>query len=360
MNPKSPISLLDTLPIRKKIAQLFLMGFRGSDVSADSEVLHMIKEVGPGAVILFDQDMVHHKPVHNISSPKQLQELCGALHQTSSLPLWIGIDQEGGLVNRLKSEYGFPETNSHAYLGKQDNLELTYQQAKDIGSVLREMHISINFAPVVDIAKEENSSIIAKRERSFGRSSELVYRHAKAYLEGLGSEGIWGCCKHFPGHGSAKGDTHAGFVDITETWEVDELLPYSSLIEDGLCSMIMSAHVIHKDFDTQHPATLSEHIIPKLLREKMGYDGMIFTDDMQMRAISNHYGIKEALKMGLNAGVDMFCFGNNLLPEPAKLSDLVCLVEQLLDEGLISENRIDQSVIKILTLKAQLPKTIKE
>ena len=360
MNPKSPISLLDTLPIRKKIAQLFLMGFRGSDVSADSEVLHMIKEVGPGAVILFDQDMVHHKPVHNISSPKQLQELCGALHQTSSLPLWIGIDQEGGLVNRLKSEYGFPETNSHAYLGKQDNLELTYQQAKDIGSVLREMHISINFAPVVDIAKEENSSIIAKRERSFGRSSELVYRHAKAYLEGLGSEGIWGCCKHFPGHGSAKGDTHAGFVDITETWEVDELLPYSSLIEDGLCSMIMSAHVIHKDFDTQHPATLSEHIIPKLLREKMGYDGMIFTDDMQMRAISNHYGIKEALKMGLNAGVDMFCFGNNLLPEPAKLSDLVCLVEQLLDEGLISENRIDQSVIKILTLKAQLPMTIKE
>lgn len=360
MNPKSPISLLDTLPIRKKIAQLFLMGFRGSDVSAGSEVLHMIQEVGPGAVILFDQDMVHHKPVHNISSPKQLQELCGALHQTSSLPLWIGIDQEGGLVNRLKSEYGFPETNSHAYLGKQDNLELTYQQAKDIGSVLREMHISINFAPVVDIAKEENSSIIAKRERSFGRSSELVYRHAKAYLEGLGSEGIWGCCKHFPGHGSAKGDTHAGFVDITETWEVDELLPYSSLIEDGLCSMIMSAHVIHKDFDTQHPATISEHIIPKLLRKKMGYDGMIFTDDMQMRAISNHYGIKEALKMGLNAGVDMFCFGNNLLPEPAKLSDLVCLVEQLLDEGLISENRIDQSVIKILTLKAQLPMTIKE
>lgn len=360
MNPKSPISLLDTLPIRKKIAQLFLMGFRGSDVSAGSEVLHMIQEVGPGAVILFDQDMVHHKPVHNISSPKQLQELCGALHQTSSLPLWIGIDQEGGLVNRLKSEYGFPETNSHAYLGKQDNLELTYQEAKDIGSVLREMHISINFAPVVDIAKEENSSIIAKRERSFGRSSELVYRHAKAYLEGLGSEGIWGCCKHFPGHGSAKGDTHAGFVDITETWEVDELLPYSSLIEDGLCSMIMSAHVIHKDFDTQHPATISEHIIPKLLRKKMGYDGMIFTDDMQMRAISNHYGIKEALKMGLNAGVDMFCFGNNLLPEPAKLSDLVCLVEQLLDEGLISENRIDQSVIKILTLKAQLPMTIKE
>jgi beta-N-acetylhexosaminidase len=360
MNPKSSNISLDTLPIRKKIAQLFLMGFRGSDMSEGSEVYQMIQEVGPGAVILFDQDMVHHKPVHNISSPKQLQELCEALHKTSSLPLWIGIDQEGGLVNRLKPEYGFPETKSHAYLGKQDNTELTYQKAKDIGSVLREMHISINFAPVVDIAKEEDSSIIAKRERSFGRSSDVVYRHAKAYLEGLGSEGIWGCCKHFPGHGSAKGDTHAGFVDVTETWEVDELLPYSSLIEDGLCSMIMSAHVIHKDFDTQYPVTLSEHIMPKLLREKMGFDGLVFTDDMQMRAISDHYGIKEALKMGLNAGVDMFCFGNNLLPEPAKLFDLVCLVEQLLDEDLISENRIDYSVSKILTMKGQSPMTMKE
>ena len=237
---------------------------------------------------------------------------------------------------------------------------MTYQQAKDIGSVLREMHISINFAPVVDIAKEEDSSIIAIPERSFGHSSDMVYRHAKAYLEGLGSEGIWGCCKHFPGHGSAKGDTHAGFVDVTETWEIDELLPYSSLIEDGLCSMIMSAHIIHKDFDTQHPATLSEHIIPKLLREKMGFDGLIFTDDMQMRAISDHYGIKEALKMGLNAGLDMFCFGNNLLPEPAKLSDLVFLVEQLLDEDLINENRIDYSVSKILTMKGQSPMTMKE
>ena len=124
--------------------------------------------------------------------------------------------------------------------------------------------------------------------------------------------------------------------------------------------MIMSAHVIHKDFDTQYPVTLSEHIMPKLLREKMGFDGLVFTDDMQMRAISDHYGIKEALKMGLNAGVDMFCFGNNLLPEPAKLFDLVCLVEQLLDEDLISENRIDYSVSKILTMKGQSPMTMKE
>ena len=355
MYSKSNKNISNTLPLRRKIAQLFLMGFKGSDMSEGTELYTMIDKLGPGAVILFDQDMVHHKPVHNISSPLQLRELCVSLHEVSSLPLWIGIDQEGGLVNRLKPVYGFADTKSHAYLGNQDDIELTYKQAKDIGSILREMHITVNFAPVVDVAKEFNSSIIAKRERSFGSSSDLVYRHAKAYLRGLQSEGIWGCCKHFPGHGSAKGDTHAGFVDVTDTWQEDELLPYSTLIEDGLCSMIMTAHVIHRKFDELYPATISEYIIPKLLRKKMGFNGLVFTDDMQMKAISDHYGIKEALKMGLNAGVDMFCFGNNLLPNPAKLSDLVSTVEQLIEEGLISENRIDYSVNRILRMKSKKP-----
>ena len=355
MNSTRPQYSFESLSLKRKIAQLFLMGFKGSDIRKGTELPKMIEEFGPGAVILFDQDMIHHKPVHNISSPEQLQELCASLHDLSSLPLWIGIDQEGGLVNRLKPKYGFPETKSHAYLGKQDNIDLSYQQAKDIGSILKEMHITINFAPVVDVAKEAYSSIIAKRERSFGSDPKLVYRHAKAYLKGLQSEGVWGCCKHFPGHGSAKGDTHAGFVDVTNTWHEDELMPYSSLIDDGLCSMIMSAHVIHRDFDPQHPATLSKYIIPKLLREKMGFYGLVFTDDMQMRAISDHYGIKQALKMGLNAGIDMFCFGNNLLPEPAKLSELVSAVEQLIEEGHVSEDRINYSVKKILSMKSQHP-----
>ena len=117
----------------------------------------------------------------------------------------------------------------------------------------------------------------------------------------------------------------------------------------------MTAHVIHRKFDAMHPATISKYIIPKLLRKNMGFNGLVFTDDMQMKAISDHYGIKEALKMGLNAGVDMFCFGNNLLPNPAKLSDLVSTVEQLIEEGLINENRIDYSVSRILRMKSQKP-----
>ena len=338
--------------LKKQIAQLFIMGFRGSDISEDSAVLKMVQEYTPGGLILFDKDMVHHQPVHNISSPKQVEQLCSALHEASPSHLWIGIDQEGGLVNRLKPEYGFAPTLSHAELGKIDDEHKTYVEARNIGRILKELHISINFAPVVDIAKETDSSIIAKRERSFGATPEIVYRHAKVYLEGLREYGILGCCKHFPGHGSAKGDTHSGFVDVTDTWDRDELVPYKKLIDDGLCKMIMTAHVMHKHFDQELPATLSPVLLSKLLRVEMGYDGLVCTDDMQMRAISNHFGLKESLRLGLEAGIDLFCFGNNLLPEAIELSHLVETVTELIDEGSISEERIHHSYYKILQLKS--------
>ena len=147
MYSKSNKNISNTLPLRRKIAQLFLMGFKGSDMSEGTELYTMIDKLGPGAVILFDQDMVHHKPVHNISSPVQLQELCVSLHEVSSLPLWIGIDQEGGLVNRLKPVYGFADTKSHAYLGNQDDIELTYKQAKDIGSILQKCILPLILPP---------------------------------------------------------------------------------------------------------------------------------------------------------------------------------------------------------------------
>ncbi len=337
--------------LTKQIAQLFIMGFRGSDISKDSTVLKMVEQYEPGGLILFDRDMVHHQPVHNIASPEQVEKLCRTLHEVSPSPLWIGIDQEGGLVNRLKPDYGFAPTLSHAALGELDDEHRTYQEASTIGRILKDLHISINFAPVVDIAKEADSSIIAKRERSFGANSDIVYRHAKAYLNGLHKHGILGCCKHFPGHGSAKGDTHAGFVDITDTWDRDELVPYQKLITDNLCHMIMTAHVVHKNYDRELPATLSPILLSKLLREELHYEGLVCTDDMQMRAISSHFGLKESIRLGLNAGIDLFCFGNNLLPEAIELSQLVRVVTELINEQEISEGRIFHSYRKIIEAK---------
>lgn len=340
-----------SLSLKEKIAQLFIMGFRGDDISADSDILRSIKEDKPGGVILFDKDMVHHKPVHNIASPDQVKNLTAALQAESDLPLFIGIDQEGGLINRLKPEYGFPETKSHHQLGEIDDVEKTQKEGELISEMLKKAGINLNFAPVVDLAKNPKSSIIAKRERCFGKTPEKVIRHAEGYIKGHQKNNVLTCCKHFPGHGSAEGDTHAGFVDVTDTWDESELQPYSYLIEHKLCPIIMTAHIFNANLDADYPSTLSRNVLTGLLRDQLKFDGLLISDDMQMRAISGHYGLKEALKLGFNAGLDVFCFGNNLLKEQVQLSELIQLMLELVDEGSVTESRIDESVGRILKLK---------
>tara|TARA_R110002096_G_scaffold151859_1_gene314597 strand:+ start:1424 stop:2470 length:1047 start_codon:yes stop_codon:yes gene_type:complete len=343
--------LKTTMTLEEKIGQLFVMGFRGGDVSPGSTVHHDIAELGVGGVILFDKDMVYHRPVNNIESPEQLNELTKQLQSYSDLPLFISIDQEGGLINRLKPEYGFPETRSHGELGKLNDPKETETEGAHIAKILRGMGINLNFAPVLDIAKNPETSVIGKRERSFGADDASVSLHSEAYVRGHESENILSCCKHFPGHGSAVGDTHFGFVDVTDTWEENEVAPYKNLIEKDLCRMIMTAHIFNKRFDDKLPSTLSEKAIQGFLRTELGYDGVVISDDMQMQAISDHYSLKESLRLGILAGLDLFCFGNNLLQEQIKASEAINAVLELVEEGEISEERIDVSVNRILKLK---------
>lgn len=342
------------LSLKDKIAQLFLIGFHGNDCNEGSDVSNLIRNTKPGGVILFDKDMVFNKPVHNIKSPEQLKKLTQQLQATTEIPLFIGVDQEGGLINRLKPEYGFPETTSHKKLGAIDDLDVTKKEGELISGVLKEQGININFAPCVDLDLNAESSIIAKRERCFGSTSSQVNKHAEAYTLGHQENDILTACKHFPGHGSAAGDTHAGFVDVTETWSADEIEPYKYMINKDLCPIIMTSHIFNGNFDTTYPATLSKKTIHDLLRTEMGYDGIVISDDMQMRAISDHYGMKESLKLGLEAGLDIFCFGNNLLKEQINLEDAINAIFELVENGEISEQRIDTSVERILRVKENL------
>jgi len=341
------------MSLREKIGQLFIMGFRGNDISKNSAVLEMIRTDKPGGVILFDKDMVNNKPVHNIKSPEQVTKLTAALQDASDLPLLIGVDQEGGLINRLKPAYGFPETKSHKKLGKTDDIEITKKESALIASTLSKNGINLNFAPVVDLTLNNESSIIAKRERSFGTDAKTVTKHARAYIEGHLQENTITCCKHFPGHGSAEGDTHAGFVDVTTTWQEEELAPYQTLIQEGKCPLIMTAHIFNSKLDENMPATLSKNVLTNLLRDQLQFEGVVISDDMQMRAISDHYELKESLELGLQAGLDLFCFGNNLLKEQVHLKDAIDAVESLVESGRISEERINTSTERILALKSQ-------
>lgn len=335
----------------EKIGQLFIVGFRGWDAASAEKALQFIKTYKPGGLILFDQDLAQNQPVRNIENPEQVRGLTALLQQASEIPLFLGIDQEGGLVNRLKADYGFPATKSHAELGKLDDVQQTFHEAKIIAETLSEAGINLNFAPVVDLAKNENSSIIAKKQRSFGARAEVVIRHSEAYIKAHLEQKIITCCKHFPGHGSAEGDTHTGFVDVSHTWDETELMPYEHLISQNTCPMIMTAHIFNAKLDENYPSTLSQKTISGLLRNTLNYKGVIISDDMQMKAISEHFGLKEALKLGFLAGLDMFCFGNNLAEKEIQLKDLVKMMEELLDESEIPESRLDESVAKILKLK---------
>jgi beta-N-acetylhexosaminidase len=342
------------LSLKDKIAQLFLIGFHGNECTEGSDIWTLIRDQKPGGVILFDKDMVFNKPVHNIKSPEQLNKLTKQIQSCSNIPLLIGVDQEGGLINRLKPEYGFPETRSHQKLGELDDVESTEKEGELISSVLSNNGININFAPCVDLDLNAESSIISKRERSFGPTSDIVIKHAEAYTKGHQKNNIMTACKHFPGHGSAAGDTHAGFVDVTDTWKPDELEPYKYLIEHDLCPVIMTSHIFNGNFDTTYPATLSKSTIQNLLRDELNFDGVVISDDMQMRAISDHYGMKESLKLGLEAGIDIFCYGNNLLKEQIDLSDAIDTIKELVENNEVSEERIDSSVQRILDLKNRL------
>lgn len=343
--------LIKELSLKEKIAQLFLIGFHGSECVPGSAISDLIQQYNVGGVILFDKNMVADKPVRNIESPEQLKKLTNGLQSVAKTPLLIGIDQEGGLVNRLKPQYGFPKTKSHKELGEIDDLQVTRNEARLISNVLKEHGININFAPCVDLAINPNSSIIAKRERCFGTDAKTVIKHAEPYIDEHNKNDIITACKHFPGHGSAEGDTHQGFVDVSDSWSLEELEPYEYFIAQNQCSVIMTSHIFNRNFDSEYPATLSRKTLTDLLRGKLGFKGVLVSDDMQMKAISDHYTLKESLQKGLEAGVDIFCFGNNLLKKPVLLSEAIQTILDLIETDKISISRIDESVERILNLK---------
>ena len=170
------------------------------------------------------------------------------------------------------------------------------------------------------------------------------------------NNGVIPVLKHFPGHGSSKSDTHLGLTDVTETWQMEEVYPYSSLLKNGYTSAVMTAHIVNKSLDeSKQPATLSEKVVNGLLRDFLKYKGVIITDDMQMGAIDNEYGLRESIKLSLLAGVDMLMFANNVSNENrVSASTIHAIIKDLVFEEIISEARIRASYKRIMKLKADI------
>lgn len=351
------------ISLRDKIGQMLIIGFKGDAVDHNSPIVKAMTEQNLGGVILYDRKLEGK----NILNPQQVQTLNTHLqkwnhegHQRNDrpdLPLLIAVDYEGGKVNRLKESYGFPPTLSAATIG-QMSLDQADQQAAMMANTLETAGFNLDFAPVVDININPDNPIIGQLERSFANNPGDVAKYAELFSQNFLARHIQCAYKHFPGHGSSSSDSHLGFVDVTNEWQADELEPYQQLLAGpNPCGMVMTAHVINRKLDDSDlPATLSHKILTELLREQMKFSGVIITDDMQMLAIRDHYGLKQAITLAINAGADMLMFANQLMPnEPDQYpQELIDLIENEVKLGHISETSIDASYQRIVQLKQSL------
>ncbi|MCA1744025.1 MAG: glycoside hydrolase family 3, partial [Desulfovibrionales bacterium] len=320
-----------------------------------SHIVRDITELNIGGVILFDYDVEKKKFERNVRSPEQLEKLVDDLSQLSTdVPLLVAIDQEGGRVSRLKEKYGFKKSVSQAYLGEVDDITITGSYALETAQVLSELGINLNFAPVVDLNTNPDNPVIGKLDRSFSNDPQVVVRHSWEVMNAHRVFNVLTAIKHFPGHGSSREDSHLGFVDVTETWDMIELEPFRELISDPGCDMVMTAHIFNAHLDPDWPATMSKKIIGGILRGQLGYDGVVVSDDMQMKAIREHYSLELALEKSIMAGVDIIIFGNNLVYEEGIAGRSIEIIKSLVDQGRITHERINESYERIEALKSKL------
>ena len=341
------------LTLEQALGQMLLVGFRGTELTAAAAA--MLRDLQPGGVILFDRDGPSGGELaRNITDRAQLQALTAQLQEQATIPYFIAIDAEGGYVNRLKEKYGFAlKVPTAQKLGAQPAAE-TAALAGQLAAEMRAVGLNWNLAPVVDVNVNPESPAIGAIERSFSADPAVVAAQAQAFSGALRQRQVIPTLKHFPGHGSAAGDTHLGVTDVTATYRRElELAPYRELIAGGYADAIMTAHIVNRRLDAAgRPATLSPAIINGLLRQELGFAGVVVSDDMQMGAIVAQYGPAEAAIAAVQAGVDVILLANQQgdydLQRVYGVRDALL---QAVAAGVIPEERIYQSAERILALK---------
>lgn len=328
-----------------KISQMIMVGFSGKTLS-DSVILNDLQIRGVGSVILFGG---------NIESPTQLNQLTTQLHNLSSNPLFIAIDQEGGRIARLRETNGYTTTYSAYQIGTIFNNEnINRNWASLMAGWLKDANINLNLAPVADVNVNPESPAIGYLDRSFSRIPDTVFNHCFWFIDEFHQKNILNCLKHFPGHGSASTDSHLGFTDITITWSDSELVPYRRLIQNGYDDFIMSGHLFNAQIDSVYPASLSKKTLTGLLRDSLGFSGLIITDGMFMGAISNNYSFDKAVELAINAGNDILLYTTNKLSGKSLVDSVVGIVMNKISQGKITEQRINESYNRIIQKKQEL------
>lgn len=345
------MSVRADVPLREKIGQMVMV-----TVTGDS-----LEETGPSMDTLksdlanrFVGGLVMFTWSGNLTAPAQITRFCAQLQARAHVPLLLAIDQEGGRVARLGASNGFASTSTAYDLGTViDQESATRATAATMAGWFQQTGLTLNLAPVVDVNVNPASPAIGALKRSFSGDAAAVARHAGWFIEEFRRKGIGTVVKHFPGHGSAAADSHLGFTDITATWSAAELDPYRILFEGGLVDAVMTGHLFHADIDSVFPATLSHAAVSDLLRGALGWQGVVISDEMSMKAITSQFGLEEAMVRAVNAGVDILLYNRNLDSAGGSLARrIVRVLEDRVQDGTIPLSRIDEAYARIMDLKA--------
>lgn len=326
----------EKMTIDEKIGQMLMISYRYPNF--DQTIQNNLEAVKPGGFILFKE---------NVTTFEKTKAFVDQVKKTADIPMLIGIDQEGGKVQRIKNleDANVLEIPPMYEVGKTNDEELSYQVGKVVAEELTPFGINLDFAPSVDIFSNPENTVIGNR--AFGSDAATVVKMALPFARGLKENHVIPVVKHFPGHGDTMTDSHYDLPVVTKTkeelWQ-QEILPFQAAIDDGI-EMVMVAHIALPNVTgNMIPASLSKEIVTDFLRKELNYQNIVITDAIDMKALSERYSLKEICTMAINAGVDII-----LMPPESK--DALKVIKEALSEGTIQEEQINTSVKRILTLK---------
>ena len=332
--------------LRRRIGRLAIVGFDGQSVS--SELREISREFDLGGVIYF---------ARNVAEPRQVKELSrevaslarpSGASSSSDWPFWISVDQEGGRVARLKRP--FTEWPPMQTLGRSGGTALTKQFATALGDELLAVGINLDYTPVLDIHTNPKNPVIG--DRAFSDQADAVAEHGAVMIETLQAAGVAACGKHFPGHGDTSTDSHVELPLVEhppDRLDAIEMVPFRAAVAANV-AFIMTAHVLVPSLDAERPATLSPVVVDGWLKEKLGYKGIVLSDDLGMKAISASLGLGEAMVQSLLAGCDAALLCNE--PAEAQVGALEAVIHAV-EAGRIPIKRIDDALGRQERVKMQ-------
>ena len=341
--------------LEQKVGQMIMVGITGFKVADDNPVVRDIVDYGIGGVVLLEDEAWPKETEKSSDSSAWLREMTASLR---NLPggdrLLIAVSHEGGEFTTLKEGLGFNRSLAQGYLGENDNISLTMKSALDSAQYISDLGFNLNLAPLVNLGPAQSKNELHFQDRFFSQDPDVVLNHAWEVINAYRVFRVLTAVKYFPGIPEEPHGSYKGFPDISKSWDDRELSVFQELIQDPGCDLVMIGHYYNTHLDPEWPASLSERTINGVLRQKLGFDKVVISDDMLSQAMQDNYSLDKILERAVLAGVDMIMFGKSLVHEPDIAKRSIQTIVNLVDQGRISKSRIDESYERIAELKSRL------